>query len=291
MTLLRTLSLIAALLIAAPSAVVLAAKAEPAIAPADLMLVIDAKNEEATKAAAARIQAAADAGNSYAMYNIGSLHRQSSRKGAAVFAYDPGKSLKWLTRAFAAGRLTAAYKVALVYAQIGDDMEAMGWAQLYSQYVRPSERSGSVGQQQLRLALIDDLYARIGRDREDAIEARRMTLMDRHGRDHLANQDRAESQHGDWATRGARCTATAAANSLSNQLQLPGHSLIEFLIEVAPNGGVARYAVLDAAPFAVAERDLKALVEGLSCPDARTGQYLFHFVQVQGPESRQRTEP
>ncbi len=291
MTLLRTLSLIAALLIAAPSAVVLAAKAEPAIAPADLMLVIDAKNEEATKAAAARIQAAADAGNSYAMYNIGSLHRQSSRKGAAVFAYDPGKSLKWLTRAFAAGRLTAAYKVALVYAQIGDDMEAMGWAQLYSQYVRPSERSGSVGQQQLRLALIEDLYARIGRDREDAIDARRMTLMDRHGRDHLANQDRAEPQHADWAPRGTRCTASAEADRLANRLQLPGHSLIEFLIEVAPQGGVARYGVLDAAPFAVAERDLQALVDGLSCPDARAGQYLFHFVQVQGPESNQRTEP
>lgn len=285
--LLRRLLFLVALLIPVVSAAVDA----PAVAPGDLMLVIEAKNDEATKAAAARIQAAADAGNSYAMYDIGSLHRQSSRKGAAVFAYDPGKSLKWLTRAFAAGRLTAAYKVALVYAQIGDDMEAMGWAQLYSQYVRPSERSGSVGQQQLRLALIDDLYARVGRDREDAIDARRMTLMDRHGRDHLANQDRAEAQHADWAPRGTRCTATAAADSLANQLQLPGHSLIEFLIEVAPNGGVARYAVLDAAPFAVNERDLKALVEGLSCPDARAGQYLFHFVQVQGLDSRHRTEP
>ncbi|HQW82751.1 MAG TPA: hypothetical protein PLQ74_12910, partial [Pseudomonadota bacterium] len=114
------------------------------VAPADLMLAIRAKDDAATRAAAVRLQASADAGGSHAMYDIGSLYRQSSRKGAAVFAYDPGKALKWLTRAFSAGRLTAAYKVALVYSQIGDDMEAMGWAQLYSQYVRPSERSGSV---------------------------------------------------------------------------------------------------------------------------------------------------
>lgn len=177
MTLLRTLSLIAALLIAAPSAVVLAAETEHAIAPADLMLVIRAKDDDATKAAAARLQAAADAGNSFAMYDVGSLHRQSSRKGAAVFAYDPGKALKWLTRAFDGGRLTAAYKVALTYAAIGDDMEAMGWAQVYTHFVRPTEkRSGR--QIQFRLALLNDLYARIGRDREDAIESRLMTLLD-----------------------------------------------------------------------------------------------------------------
>lgn len=176
MTLLRTLSLMAALLIAAPSAVVLAAETEHAIAPADLMLVIRANDDDATKAAAARLQAA-DAGNSFAMYDVGSLHRQSSRKGAAVFAYDPGKALKWLTRAFDGGRLTAAYKVALTYAAIGDDMEAMGWAQVYTHFVRPTEkRSGR--QIQFRLALLNDLYARIGRDREDAIESRLMTLLD-----------------------------------------------------------------------------------------------------------------
>lgn len=266
-----------------------AAADSPIVAPSDLMLAIRAKNDDATRAAAARIQAA-DAGNSYAMYNIGSLHRQSTRKGAAVFAYDPGKALKWLTRAFSAGRLTAAYKVALVYSQIGDDMEAMGWAQLYSQYVRPSERSGSVGQQQLRLALIEELFSRIGNNREDAIEARRLTLMDRHGREHLSNQDRNESQHGDWAARGSRCTATAAADGLANRLQLPGHSLIEYLIEVSPKGGVEQFAVLDAAPFAVTERDLQTLLAGLTCPDVRGGKYLFHFVQVRSPEARERTE-
>jgi hypothetical protein len=264
------------------------AAAPSAIAPQDLMLVIRAGSDADTAAAAQRIQAAAEAGNSYAMYNVGSLHRQSSRKGAAVFAYDPGKSLKWLTRAFAAGRLTAAYKAALVYAQIGDDMEAMGWAQLYSEFVRPSERT--VGQQQLRLALQDELYGRVGRDRPDAIEARKMTLMDRHGRDHKANQDRVDAQHPDWAPRGTRCTAPASADDLAKRLKLPGHSLIEYLIKVSANGRPESFAVLDAAPHAVAEADLAALIQDLNCEDAEPGQYLFHFVQVRSPDSRERTE-
>jgi len=53
----------------------------------------------------------------------------------------------------------------------------MGWAQVYTHFVRPTEkRSGR--QIQFRLALLNDLYARIGRDREDAIESRLMTLLD-----------------------------------------------------------------------------------------------------------------
>jgi hypothetical protein len=267
---------------------VAAADAAP-VAPADLMLVVAAKNDAATKDAAKRIEASAEAGNSYAMYNIGSLHRQSSRKGAAVFAYDPGKSLKWLTRAFSAGRLTAAYKVALIYSEIGDDMEAMGWAQLYSQYVRASERT--TGQQQLRLALIEELYRRIGRDRADAIEARKMTLMDRHGHDHETNQKNSEPQHADWAERGLRCEASAAATDLASKLQLPGHSLIEFLVKVDGRGKVDAFATFDAAPYAVSERDLRALMKDLSCPPAPgRAHYLFHFVQVRSPSTQELTE-
>ena len=160
------------------------------VAPQDLILAIRAQNDEATKAAAARLQAAAEAGDSFAMYDVGSLHRQSGRKGAAVFAYDPGKALKWLTRAFDSGRLTAAYKIALTYAAIGDDMEAMGWAQVYSHFMRPIEQRQD-RQSQLRLALLNDLYARVGHDREDAIEERLMTLLDKHGPSFEAARDRA----------------------------------------------------------------------------------------------------
>ena len=71
------------------------------VAPADLMLAIRAKDDAATRAAAVRLQASADAGGSHAMYDIGSLYRQSSRKGAAVFAYDPGKAL--MSRAMGPG--------------------------------------------------------------------------------------------------------------------------------------------------------------------------------------------
>ena len=280
MTLLRTLSLIAALLIAAPSAVVLAAKAEPAIAPADLMLVIDAKNEEATKAAAARIQAAADAGNSFAMYDVGSLHRQSSRKGAAVFAYDPGKALKWLTRAFDGGRLTAAYKVALTYAAIGDDMEAMGWAQVYTHFVRPTEkRSGR--QIQFRLALLNDLYARIGRDREDAIESRLMTLLDKHGPSYEAGARRNEPRHPDWIDDEDDCKLTELPIRHNEPVRQPVDGLVEYLVEIDEQGRPGTFAALDSAPQAMIERDLRDHVQRLDCKPQRRTRYAFQNFQLQ----------
>ncbi|MBL0041853.1 MAG: hypothetical protein IPP28_12600 [Xanthomonadales bacterium] len=250
------------------------------IAPGDLMLVIGAKNDEATKAAAARIQSAADAGNSFAMYDVGSLHRQSSRKGAAVFAYDPGKALKWLTRAFDGGRLTAAYKVALTYAAIGDDMEAMGWAQVYTHFVRPTEkRSGR--QIQFRLALLNDLYARIGRDREDAIESRLMTLLDKHGPSYEAGVRRNEPRHPDWIDDEDDCKLTELPIRHNEPVRQPVDGLVEYLVEIDTQGRPGAFVALDSAPQAMIERDLRDLVQRLDCKPQRRTRYAFQNFQLQ----------
>lgn len=250
------------------------------IAPGDLMLVIGAKNDEATKAAAARIQSAADAGNSFAMYDVGSLHRQSSRKGAAVFAYDPGKALKWLTRAFDGGRLTAAYKVALTYAAIGDDMEAMGWAQVYTHFVRPTEKRSS-RQIQFRLALLNDLYARIGRDREDAIESRLMTLLDKHGPIYEAGVRRNEPRHPDWIDDEDDCKLTELPIRHNEPVRQPVDGLVEYLVEIDTQGRPGAFVALDSAPQAMIERDLRDLVQRLDCKPQRRTRYAFQNFQLQ----------
>jgi hypothetical protein len=260
-----------------------AAADAPVVAPHDLMLVIGAGNDDATHDAAARIQAAADAGNSYAMYDIGSLHRQSSRKGAAVFAYDPGKALKWLTRAFDGGRLTAAYKIALTYAAIGDDMEAMGWAQMYGHFVRPSEqRSGR--QIQFRLSLLNDLYARVGRDRESAIEARLMTLLDKHGQSYEDGLRRSEPRHPDWVDDEDGCKLTPLPIHYEKPMRQPDDGLVEYLVEIDTEGRPGAFAALDSTPQAMIERDLRDQVQRLDCKPLRRTRYAFQNFHLQvGP--------
>lgn len=256
-----------------------AAETTTLVAPADLMLAIRAKDDAATRDAAARLQAIADAGGSHAMYDIGSLYRQSSRKGAAVFAYDPGKALKWLTRAFDSGRLTAAYKVAITYASIDDDMEAIGWAQVYSHYIQPREKSGS--QQQLRLALLNDLYARIGRNRESAIDARLMSLLDKHGPDYEASQRRDEPMHPDWIADGDECKVTKPLKGKPEKTRIPEVGLVEYLVAIDTRGQPGDFVALDSAPHAMLERDLRAVVMRLDCKPQAGTRYVFQNVHLQ----------
>lgn len=256
------------------------------VAPLDLILAIRAQNDEATKAAAARLQAAAEAGDSFAMYDVGSLHRQSGRKGAAVFAYDPGKALKWLTRAFDGGRLTAAYKIALTYAAIGDDMEAMGWAQVYSHFMRPIEQRQD-RQSPLRLALLNDLYARVGRDREDAIEARLMTLLDKHGPRFEAARDRAPRRHPDWIADADECAVTLPPEGARAEVRIPGNGLVEYLVAIDARGRPTELAALDATPQPMLERDLRPLVRRIDCKAQGRTRYLFQNFQLEsGPGLR-----
>lgn len=250
------------------------------VAPQDLILAIRAKDDEATKAAAARLQAAAEAGDSFAMYDIGSLHRQSGRKGAAVFAYDPGKALKWLTRAFDGGRLTAAYKIALTYAAIGDDMEAMGWAQVYSHFMRPIEQRQD-RQSPLRLVLLNDLYARIGSDREDAIEARLMTLLDKHGPPFEAARERAPRRHPDWIADEDECEVTVPPGGAQAAVRIPGNGLVEYLVAIDARGRPTKSAALDATPQPMLERDLRPLVQRIDCRAQGRTRYLFQNFQLE----------
>lgn len=271
-----------ALALSAPSQANEPGPAASAVSPQDLLLAIRAADDEATHAAAARILAAAESGNSFAMYDIGSLHRQSRREQAAEFAYDPGKALQWLTRAFDDGRLTAAYKIALTYASLGDDMEAMGWAQMYSHYLRPSEQE-SGKPQQLRLALLNDLHARIGRDREDAIEARLMALLDKHGAKFEENRKQDEPRHPDWIVEANGCKRTRRPKGEAVQVRVEGHALVEFLVEIEPNGQVGDFAALDSAPSAMHERDLRPLVHRIACqPGNGAARYTFNVLELRG---------
>ena len=268
----------------------MAPSAAATVAPADVMRVIRAADDDATRASAARLQAAAEAGDSFAMYDIGSLHRQPGRKGAAVFAYDPGKALMWLTRAFNAGRLGAAYKIALTYAAIGDDMEAAGWASVYAHYLRPYEAANDAPNP-LRVNLMNDLQTRIGRGREEAVDARRMTLLDKHSARFEAARKQPAAAHPQVIEAGDACTHAVPANGYGAELALPTDVLVEYVVQIQPNGRPGTFAVLDAASQAIADRAVQSLVERMNCKPRNAERYAIQSFQLQsGPRLRQNED-
>lgn len=283
-------SLLASALAFALSAPSLASESAPsvaAVAPKDLLLVIRADDDDATHGAAARLLAAAEAGNSFAMYDIGSLHRQSRRKNAAAFAYDPGKALRWLTRAFDGGRLTAAYKISLTHAALGDDMEAMAWAQVYSHYMHAAEQKR--GQpQQLRLALLNDLYSRVGRDREEAIRKRTIALLEQHGPRFEDRSKHADPLHPEWIRDAATCQVKELPKGLRPAVRVPASGMVEYLVEIESDGSPGEFVSLDAAPHPMHARDLRQLVSRVECQPATTApRYVFQNFTLQfGPRLR-----
>lgn len=149
------------------------------------VLIADAQSEPAQQAAA-RLLALAEGGNSYAMYDVGSLARQSERKPGMALPYDPGLALKWLLRAFDNGRYTSAYKLALTYREIGDTLEAMAWAQVSDFYSKPTGKpaaapKGRRGGEGMIASLMASLYAELGNDKSEAIRLRTIALLQEHG--------------------------------------------------------------------------------------------------------------
>lgn len=264
--------------------------APAAVAPEDLALTIRAHNDEATRAAAARILAAAEGGNSIAMYDLGSLQRQSKRKGAAVASYDLDQAISWLTRAFDQGRITAAYKLSLAYAESGQPLEAMAWTQVFSYYTlhqrdpQGSEEPSSA-HRNLVAAALKAAYERLDRSQEAAIRERTIALLEAHGPQFESNRGRVEPQHVGWALGADHCKFARPVKGSWVVSRTPTTGLVEFLVAVQPNGGAAEVVALDSAPEPMHERQLRALAQRVTCTDASDQtRYLFqNFTFHAGP--------
>ncbi|MBK8283852.1 MAG: hypothetical protein IPK97_02665 [Ahniella sp.] len=208
---------------------------------------------------------AADAGNSYAMYNLGTLARQSRFKDDGVVKYDPGAALMWLTRSFDAGRISAAFKIAVVHRELGDPLEAMGWLQVYSYYLkgganpRPEKELGW-----LRRGPVADLMAKLQVDLkgtgEADIRARTVALLEYHGTRFEAAPRTPYPPIDDCGVKrppkGFRASVVHPVQS----------SMVEIVAVVEPDGSAREVFVLDSTPDAMTVSFMRQSGFSVFCP-------------------------
>jgi hypothetical protein len=260
----------------------------PAVSANDLAALISEPQSEAANAAAARLLRAAEAGNSFAMYDIGSLARQTERSGASSIAYDPGMALKWLTRAFDHGRLMASYKLALTYRDIGDTLEAMAWAQVYAHYQDEISRTESRTPSNVDAApkqrsdgmvasLMAGLYAELGADKSESIRLRTIALLQEHGpRFEPAYKRGVDPAHlGDIPRIEGCVPPKRMPRGIWQHGRIKDSAPVEALIQIDAEGRPLQVHLFDFSRKALNAASTMKLVMTYRCPAAASSRWTF----------------
>lgn len=229
----------------------------PVLDPKHMAVVLDTRAGIAARQdALAQIRAAAEAGNSYAMYNLGSLARQSRFRDDGVVRHDPGAALMWLTRAFDAGRLSAAFKVAVTHRELGDPLEAMAWLQAYTYYMKGGDKPlPDARLNWLRRGHIADLMAKLQNDLKgtdpEAIRLRTIALLDQHGA-------RFEAAGRTPVPEGRSCQVKRPPKGFRASVVHPVESsLVEIVAVVDPDGSARDVFILDSTPDAMSAKAMR----------------------------------
>jgi len=240
----------------------------PTIDPKHLAVILDHRSESADRQVAmAAMREAADAGNSYAMYNLGSLARQARFKDDPIVRHDPGAALMWLTRSFDAGRLTAAFKIAVVHRELGDSLEAMGWLQVYTYYMKGGENPRPVEDLPwLRRGHVADLMAKLQKDLKGVddtkIRERTIALLQQHGSrfDAAPRTPTIDANVND-------CRVKRPPKGFRSAVVHPVESSLVEIVAVVDAGGSARNTlILDSVPDAMTASGMRQYGYNIHCP-------------------------
>ncbi len=253
--------------------------AVPAVSGGDLAILISAPESAPALDAAARLRQAAESGNSFAMYDLGSLSRQHERKRDSALGYDPGLALKWLLQAFRNGRDLAAYKLALTYRDIGDTLEAMAWIQVYSHYnIGPKTKSDGAA-----ASLMASLYDELGEDPHEAIRQRTISLLHQHGPHHEAASKRGidAASLGDIALMDENCRwPKKLPRGLWQRGRIRESAYVEALVRIDDAGKPSEVHLMDYARRALHPATTRDLVLRYRCPIAADGQPYWMFINM-----------
>lgn len=249
----------------------------PVLDTRHMAVVLDSRAEAAARQyALAEIRTAAEAGNSYAMYNLGSLARQSRFKDDPVVRHDPGAALMWLTRAFDAGRLTAAFKIAVTYRDLGDSLEAMAWLQAYNYYMKGGDKPlPDARLNWLRRGHVADLMAKLQDDLKgadpEAIRLRTIALLERHG-------TRFESALRTPTPDVSECRMKRPPKGFRAMVVHPVESsVVEIVAVVDPDGSARDVHIMDSTPDAMSANAMRQYGFRVFCPpqDAAGERVVF----------------
>ncbi len=251
----------------------------PAVSGRDLATLISAPESAPALEAAARLRHAAESGNSFAMYDLGSLSRQHERKSGSALGYDPGLALKWLLQAFRNGRDLAAYKLALTYRDIGDTLEAMAWIQVYSHYnIGPKTKSDGAA-----ASLMASLYDELGDDQREAIRQRTISILQQYGPQHEAASKLGIDPAilGDIALMNEGCSwPKKLPRGLWQRGRIRESAYVEALVRIDDAGKPSEVHLMDYARRALHPATTRDLVLRYRCPIAADGQPYWMFINM-----------
>lgn len=214
----------------------------PVLAAMDLL---DPQETKGNKTAILKtVQHSADQGNPISQYVMGSLYRLGMDHPAHVLDKDLDKAETYLSNAAIQGQIGALAGMALIKLERHQSDDAQVWAWAYAQFVAiQHKRFGGdkrVGQYGVKLFL--KCKEQVGEARADSSEmqAYKRAFIDQYG-------SRILSALGN----SARMYWGAPPKLLSSELSSPSGisarypALAEFLVEIRPDGSVARAVVID----------------------------------------------
>ncbi len=267
-----------------------AAAAVPAVSGQALAALISEPGSDEARQAAAQLRIAAEAGNSFAMYDLGSLSRQHERKSGGALAYEPGLAIQWLLRSFRNGRKLGAYKLALSYRDIGDTLEAMAWIQVYSHYATgPETKSdGTIA------SLMATLYAELGEDQTDAIRQRTITLLQQYGPQFEAAISRGHDPGilGDISLMNEECTSPKRMpRGLWQRGRIRESAFVEALVRIDEQGKPSQVHLFDFSRRALHPATTRDLILRYRCPIRADAQPYWMFINLSLDDRRHSLAP
>ncbi|AVP97638.1 hypothetical protein C7S18_10700 [Ahniella affigens] len=229
-----------------------------------MVTLLDMKAPTADRhTALAALKQHAEAGNSFAMYDLGSLVHQTRFKDDAVIRPDPGAALMWLTRAFDNGRFTAAFKLATVHRELGDHLEAMAWLQVYTYYWKGGNRTAqrSLPTSGAAAWLMARLQAELKSVPEESIRQRTIALLEAHGTKFeqapATPSDSAEGCDVRPPPKGFRFDGSRRHDP----------SIVELVARIAPDGSASESFVMDSVPDPMAAKMARQFAFAIRCPE------------------------
>ena len=213
----------------------------------------------------ARAQECAAQGEALSAYVLGSLYRQPGRLPGVLDA-DPGRALQLLIQAAGGGERLAFAKVAETYLALGDNFEAMAWAQAYA-HLEKAEDGQASG---YAANLVQRIQAALGDAVGTAVDERAKAIIARDGVAYA--QARAAASKAPDPDELVPDTRRRSREVESNpRIRVPDSGFVEFVLDVGPDGHVINVRVLDATPASNLSRDLRQVAFAMTF-NARPGK-------------------
>ncbi|HET9484398.1 MAG TPA: hypothetical protein VFO79_10615, partial [Xanthomonadales bacterium] len=206
----------------------------------------------------ARLDAAAQAGDPSAAYLIGSLYRRGADLSGLQLAKNPGRALKWLHAAALGGELNAFAKLAETYADIGEPLEAMAWAQAYAYFLERDPSCRKECGDGYTAALLKRLYAELPADAEEQITKRSREVLLKVGPSFEYARLRHAQEAGQRKPSYAGSRRKVDFVDRSESRPMPPAGIAEFVVRVDADGAIRDAWVLDSLPRADLAAELRA---------------------------------